>query len=165
MLARVIAILGDVGNKVERACLVRIAARLGILRLLDPLGLRKLPTDTAARTIAIMYRVEPMVTVCEMLRGIPKSAQELDVAPPLEPDVPLVVLSHERPEGLLPPGYESEVEAFEPEWRDVQQRLARRSTRGTWRMVPNSGHLIHASQPHAVAGAVLEMLAQVRRGH
>ncbi len=163
MLARATAVLGDIGSQVERICRVRVAARLGVLRLLDPLGLRKLPPDAAARAIAITYRVEPMVTVCEMLRGIPKSAQELMAASPLERDVPLVVLSHEKPVGLLPPGYESEVEAFEPEWRDVQQQLSRRSTRGTWRMVPNSGHLIHGSQPHAVAGVVLEMLAEVRQ--
>lgn len=160
MLERAASILTSV--EIEAACLARIAARLGVLRLIDPLRLRQQRPGTAARTIAITYRAEPMATICALLRGIRKSAQELSEAPPLAPDVPLVVLSHDKPVGLLPPGYESEAEAFEPEWRDLQQRLSRRSTRGIWRIVPNSGHLIHGSQPHAVASAVLEMLAQIR---
>jgi len=45
----------------------------------------------------------------------------------------------------------------------LQQRLARRSTRGVWRVVPDSDHLIAGSQPHAVAAAVSEMLDLVAR--
>ena len=76
----------------------------------------------------------------------------------LAPDVPLIVLTHARPAGILPPGYDDVAAAFEPDWRDLQQRLARRSTRGVWRVVPDSDHLIAGSQPHAVAAAVSEML-------
>lgn len=138
------------------------AARLGILRLLDPLRLRQ-HGDAAARTIAITYRAEPLATVCGLLRGLPATGQELRDAPPLAPDVPLVVLTHDKPAGFFPAGYDSEAEAFEPQWRDAQQRLSRRSTRATWRIVPGSGHLIHNSHPEAVAAAILDMLAQLRR--
>jgi hypothetical protein len=92
------------------------------------------------------------------LRGVETSVRELRSAPPLAPDVPLIVLTHARPVGFLPPGYEEVEAAFEPEWRDLQQRLARRSTWGVWRVVPGSDHLIAGSQPHAVAAAVSEMI-------
>jgi pimeloyl-ACP methyl ester carboxylesterase len=150
--------LDALANQVRLLCLAGPAARLGVLRLLDPLQLRRQSSEAAAQTIALTYRAEPLDTVCSMLRGMQKSLDELQAAPPLAPDVPLVVLSHERPEGFLPAPYDAELAPLEPVWRELQQKLARRSTRGTWRVVPNSGHLIAASQPHAVAAAIVEIL-------
>jgi hypothetical protein len=49
------------------------------------------------------------------------------------------------------------------EWRPLQLALAQRSSRGTWRVVPGSTHLIGNSQPHAVASAVFDVLAQAGR--
>jgi hypothetical protein len=49
------------------------------------------------------------------------------------------------------------------EWIPLQQHLATRSIRGAWRVVAGSDHMIANSQPHAVAVAVLEMLAQIRQ--
>ncbi len=150
-------------TQVASACLVKTAARLGILRLADPFDLRKQPSDTTAQTISRLYRVEPMATVCAMARGARTTMQELASAPPLTPDVPLVVLVHERADGLLPPGFGVETQIVEREWLGLQQRFAQRSRRGIWRVVPGSDHLIGNSQPHAVASAVLDMLAQARR--
>jgi len=148
---------------IEAACLGRLAARLGLLRLFDPFDLRQDPSDAAARSAALLYRTERMATLCDFVRGVPTSLQELKDAPPLAPDVPLVVLIAETSEGRLPPGFGSLGEASAADSRESQKRFAQRSTRGTWRIVPNSGHLIAASQPHAVASAVLEMLALFRR--
>jgi pimeloyl-ACP methyl ester carboxylesterase len=157
----------------EVACLGKVAARLGILRALDPFHFRQKSNGAAARAMAVMYRAEPMATLCGVVRGAATSRQEFRDAPPLNADVPLVVLSHDRPEGLLPPRLEpllavapqslaSRAAALTSEWYPMQQRLARRSTRGRWRIVPGSDHLIGNSQPHAVASVVLEMLAQIR---
>ncbi len=74
-------------------------------------------------------------------------------------DVPLTVLVHERPDGLLPPKLSSLNKDIEPRWLQAQQQFAARSSRGTWKIVPGSDHLIANSQPHAVANAVLEMIA------
>jgi len=155
----------------EVVCLATIAARLGMLRAIDPFHFRQ-SGSAAARAMAVMYRAEPMATLCGVVRGAARSRQEFREAPPLAADVPLVVLSHDSPEGLLPPGIvplvawspslASKAAAAMSEWYPMQQRLARRSTRGTWRIVPGSDHLIGNSQPHAVAGVLLEMLAQVR---
>lgn len=149
--------------QVQGGCLMKTAARLGLVRLLDPFRLRKEPNDAGAPGIARLYRVEPLATLCAVLRGNEATTQELMAAPPLASDVPLTVLVHERSEHLLPPGLGDEARMIEREWLSLQQRFAQCSRRGTWRVVPGSDHLIGSSQPHAVAGAVIEMLAEIRR--
>jgi hypothetical protein len=149
--------------EVESVCLAKTAARLGVLRLFDPLGLRKIPSDSAAQTISRLYRVEPMATLCGVARGFRTTTQELAAAPPLPSDIPLIILVHEKPDGLFPPGLAAYGQTIKREWLSLQQRFAQRSRRGTWRIVPGSDHLIGNSQPHAVADAVLEMVAEVRR--
>src|SRR5262245_29188916 len=155
--------LATLGMQMRLLCLAGPAAQLGVWRLLDPLRLGGEHSDAAAQSAALTYRAEPLHTACEMLRGVEASVRELRGAPPLAPDVPLIVLTHSSAEGILPPGYEDVAASFDPEWRELQQRLARRSTRGVWRVVPRSGHLIAGSQPHAVAAAVSDVLDVVAR--
>jgi pimeloyl-ACP methyl ester carboxylesterase len=150
-------------TEVESVCLVKTAARFGVLRLFDPFGLRKEPSGAAAETISRLYRVEPMSTLCGLARGLRTTTQELIAAPPLRPDVPLVVLVHEKPDGLFPPGLSGYNQSVERDWLSLQQSFAEHSRRGKWRVVPGSDHLIGNSQPHPVASAVLEMIAEVRR--
>jgi len=138
-------------------------ASLGVLRLFDPLGLRKDNSFESTQMMARLYRVEPMTTLCGVARGFRMTTHELSAAPPLAPDIPLIVLVHERPDGLFPPGFASYEQSLDRDWLNLQQRFAQRSSRGTWRVVPESDHLIGNSQPHAVAAAILEMLGQIRR--
>jgi pimeloyl-ACP methyl ester carboxylesterase len=151
--------------EVESVCLLQTAARFGVLRLADPLGLRKETSGFAAQTIARLYRVEPMATLCGIARGIRMTTREFNAVPPLAPDIPLTVLVHERPDGLFPPPFATYGQRVERQWLEMQQDFALRSKRGTWRIVPGSDHLIGNSQPHAVANAILEMIASVRRVH
>jgi len=104
-----------------------------------------------------------MGTLCGVARGFRTTTQELIAAPPLRPDIPLVVLVHEKPDGLLPPGLSGYGQSIEREWLGLQQRFAQHSLRGTWRVVPGSGLLIGNSQPHAVASAVLEIIAEAKK--
>ena len=165
VLERGIATIGL--RKAGSVCLARVAARLGILRIFDPLGLRS-SSAQPGRVIALLYRAEPMDTICAMTRGLPGSAQELRDAPALPPQLPLVVLSHDKAAGFIPPGVgflsrDPRYALFMNEWPSLQQEFSRRSRRGTWWTVPGTDHLIAGSQPHAVAATILEMLAQVRR--
>jgi pimeloyl-ACP methyl ester carboxylesterase len=149
--------------EVEAACLIKTSARIGVLRLFDPLGLRKEHSFEAEQTMARLYRTEPMTTLCGVARGFRMTTEELRAAPQLSPRIPLIVLVHEKPDGLFPPGLASYAKSVDRDWLDLQQRFAQRASRGRWRVVQGSDHLIGNSQPHAVAVAVLEMLAEVRR--
>jgi pimeloyl-ACP methyl ester carboxylesterase len=157
--------LAPILNALERqACLAGVAARFGVLRALDPFGLRQLAPATAGRSIALTYRVQTWRTVCALLNGIPTTADQFRTAPPIKADIPLVVLTHDRPAGMFPPGQEAEAEALDPTWRQLQQQLARRSARGAWQIVKDSDHLIVESQPSAVAETIVVLVAELRRG-
>jgi hypothetical protein len=153
-------------TNIEMVCAAKWAAGFGVLRLVDPFHFRRdAPAPEASRAIAKFYTFERMAALCALARGLPMGAQELKEAPALAPDLPLMVLSAESSEGLLPPGlaiFQAKADALRAGWLAGQQRFARRSVRGTWRVVPGSGHLIAAAQPHVVAAAVKDMLARVR---
>lgn len=142
------------------ACLLPLAARLGLLRAFDPIGLRHAPAGDEA--MWRIYRVEPMTTFCGVVRGRAATLQEFREAPPLRADVPLTVLTAESTEGLIPFGFAAQEKGLARDWRGLQQQLSRRSSRGTWRVVAGSDHLIGNSQPQAVAAAVLDLVDAVR---
>jgi pimeloyl-ACP methyl ester carboxylesterase len=142
------------------ACALPMAARFGLVRLLDPLELRG---RGEARNIALLYRAAPMRTVCGILREAATSATEFRDAPPFPRDVPLIVLNHERPDKLLPPRLPVNLAAIDAEWGKLQREFSSRSTRGSFRVVLGSDHLIASSQPQAVADAVLEVLVEIDR--
>jgi pimeloyl-ACP methyl ester carboxylesterase len=141
------------------ACLPKIAARFGLLRIGDPMHLR---AQRANQSIALLYRPEPMDTTCAMVRGARRTLDEFHAAPPLPPDLPLDVLSAETTEGLSPLGGTSIPAGLASMRVPTQQAFAARSSRGLWRLVPGSSHLIATSQPDAVSRAVSEMLASLR---
>ena len=150
------------------ACLAATAAgRLGMARLFDPFGLRRSPSDGAVRSAALMYRAQPWVTLCAMVRGLSTTQEEFRRAPALRRDVPVVVLTAERSDGLLPPALagavsETELRGIVRLLGETHRRLAQRSARGSWRLVSGSDHLIANSRPQAVVDAVLELLAHIR---
>jgi pimeloyl-ACP methyl ester carboxylesterase len=145
-------------------CLPKVAARVGLLRLMDPLGIRgQQPTEAAERTIAFLYRPQPMATICAVARGVPASVEDFNRAPPLPPDVPLTVLTAESIAGMIPPGFRFDTTGLADEWRAAQQRFARRSSRGVWRLVPGTDHILMARKPHVVVAAVLEMVGDERQ--
>jgi pimeloyl-ACP methyl ester carboxylesterase len=153
-------------TNIELTCSAQWAARFGILRLADPFHFREQVNADGARAAATFYTVERMRALCGMARGIPAGIEALKHAPALAPDVPLTVLSAASLDGLLPPGFarfRAKVDRWRGDWLAGQEQFAHRSTRGTWRIVPGSGHLIASSQPHAVAEAVLDILAKTRR--
>lgn len=150
-------------SRTQLACLAPVAARIGILRLLDPFDFRRTGAPEEARAVALMYRVEPMTTGCGIVRGAVTTAAEFRAAAPLATDVPLTVLSAESNEGLLPRGFAAGGVLSPRDRQAIHEAMSRQSSRGSWQVVPGSTHLIGSSHPHVVAGAVLEMVADVRR--
>ena len=147
-------------TRTQAVCLATLAARVGLLRLIDPFGFRR--QVEAAQDIARLYRVEPMATLCGIVGALPQTLQEFRDAPPLARDIPLTVLVAESQDRLLPPGLVIDIGLLDRERFGLHQALAERSARGTWRVVPGSDHLIGNSQPHAVATAVLTMIGEGR---
>ncbi len=137
-----------------QTCAAAWLARLGLLRLIDPLKLTGLPA-------ALTYRPAPFDAACSVLRSLPESDREHASAPALPPDLPLLVLSHEVPDDLLPPDQKDRAKAFEPEWQRLQKAQAKRSTRGEQWVVASSGHLIAEERPASVAQAILDLLDKV----
>jgi len=141
------------------ACTPQFAARVGLLRLIDPWNLRHQPGGD--RGMALLYRTEPMATVCGMIRGFDATVHDLQAAQPLRVDMPLVVLTAETTQNLAPAKLASLGVSIASDRIGVQQRFAKHSTRGSWQLVPGSDHLIASSQPHAVATAVLELISRI----
>jgi protein-S-isoprenylcysteine O-methyltransferase Ste14/pimeloyl-ACP methyl ester carboxylesterase len=151
------------GRATAVVCGARILAHLGVLRLADPFGLGD-ASDEARQAAALTYTPRPWAQLCAIARGHERTAREFEEAPALPASLPLTVLSASTADGLVPPGLDRLVDAnaVRAALLETHQALAKRSARGTWRMVPDSTHLIGESQPDAVADAVLEMLDGLR---
>lgn len=153
-LERVLPKIADYYPKT--ACLAQPAAMVGLVRVVDPLGLRK---DNDETSISRIYRSEPMQTICGIVRGADQSLAEFRAAPPLSRDVPLTVLIAGAPRPMLPLG----VRLVDPDLlREAQREFAGHSSKGSWRVVERSDHLIASSDPGAVSAAILEQLGPQR---
>jgi protein-S-isoprenylcysteine O-methyltransferase Ste14/pimeloyl-ACP methyl ester carboxylesterase len=146
------------------ACGAGALAQFGVIRLLDPFALGT-DSDEARRGAALTYSGKAWAEMCAMARGLGASHRQLEQAPPLPGNLPLVVLSAASTTDLVPPGVKGFVneDAIAREMQQAHKEMAGRSSRGTWRIVPDSTHLIGASQPDAVADAVLELIGQLER--
>ncbi len=139
------------------ACTAAAAARFGLIRVIDPFGLGKETSEAGERGAAITYGARPWGTVCAIVASGQASQQEFKVAPPLPANVPLTVLSAESDRETFP-GLNGLAARMRPRRLAAHQALAARSSRGSWRVVPDSTHLIGSSQPDAVAEAVFEII-------
>jgi len=146
----------------KAACLAAAAAgRVGLVRLVDPWDLRASDSEGAAHSAALMYRAQPWNALCSLVRGVEATKREFALAPPLRGDVPLVVLSSETSSGLLPRGLTlKNGQRMLPLQltRAVHQRFAQQSSRGSWRIVPGSGHLIASDKPQVVVDEVMRLI-------
>jgi pimeloyl-ACP methyl ester carboxylesterase len=143
--------------------LARIAAPLGLLRLLDmPFGEGSsswLPSPLLPAARAVGFRSAWVTTVADELdaldQGLAEVAAAVDATPaPAFRDLPLVVLTRGRPEGEEAKQY--------PHWLDLQRKLMSFSSRSVQVMVSDSGHFIQADRPQAVVDAVEGVLRELR---
>jgi pimeloyl-ACP methyl ester carboxylesterase/protein-S-isoprenylcysteine O-methyltransferase Ste14 len=143
------------------AAIVSFAAQLGGMRLLDPFDITG-DSDEARRSRGFTYGGRAIGAVAAIARGVPDTVREFDAAPPLRADVPLVVLSASDPRAVNLPGLRR-LSAERSDLRlEAHQRLAKQSTRGSWKVVPKSEHLIAFSQPEAVIEVIVAMLDELR---
>jgi pimeloyl-ACP methyl ester carboxylesterase len=146
------------------------AGRVGLIRLYDPFAFRRESSQDAERSAALMYGARPWRALCALIRGAPATIKEFDLAPPLRADVPLMMLSAERADNLLPARF-APVDLQQGgalgdllrQLKAAHQQMAQRSSRGSWRLVRGSGHLIASDRPQAVIDATLEVMKQSAR--
>jgi pimeloyl-ACP methyl ester carboxylesterase len=79
-------------------------------------------------------------------------------------DMPVVVLSRETWNPLPWPAPSADTQACKDEWRSGQAAIAARSARGSFQVVPRSGHFIQADRPEVVIDAVRKVIAMARSG-
>ena len=144
-------------------CTTSMLARFGVVRLVDPFGLNE--SDELRQAAALTYSPRPWAQLCAIARGIDRSSQEFKEAPPLSTDLPLTVLSASTADDLVPPVFQRFADAKEMQAaaQASHKRMALKSNRGRWQMVPDSTHLIAESQPDAVSDAILVMLETLPR--
>ena len=136
------------------ACLAGPAVTVGLVRAVDPLGLR---AQNDLVSISRIYRPAPMESICGLVRGADESLAEFVAAPPLARDVPLTVLIAGASRAMLPLG----VRLVDPDdMRTAQQEFAKLSTKGVAQIVQYSDHLIANSEPGVVTAAILEQVGR-----
>jgi protein-S-isoprenylcysteine O-methyltransferase Ste14/pimeloyl-ACP methyl ester carboxylesterase len=139
-------------------CALARTAHVGLIRLIDPFDLARYRSEQGRRTRAFTYGAKALGTICAIVQGLPASMHEFEAVRPLPADLRLVVLSAAR-EQTFPLPFLVSIRASR---LPVHQALAKQSSRGKWRIVPDSDHLIASSQPGAVTDEVLAMLADIR---
>ena len=81
-------------------------------------------------------------------------------------NMPLIVLTAERPQNPNQTGAESELAATAwTSWKAGHDELASRSRNGASVVVANTGHFIQLDRPDAVIEAVTKVVEAARRGH
>jgi pimeloyl-ACP methyl ester carboxylesterase/protein-S-isoprenylcysteine O-methyltransferase Ste14 len=144
------------------ACGLGALAQVGVIRLLDPFAIGA-ESDDARRGAAITYSATAWSSMCAMARGLRATKQEFEQVPPLPAHLPLTALSASSAAELAPPAVLRliDADALMVEKEKAHREIAQRSTRGTWKKVPDSTHLIASSQPEAVVEAVMDVLDQL----
>ena len=146
------------------SCAAAGLAYLGVIRRADPFGFASLPPDEARQASALTYNARPWTTLCAIARGLTQTVRDFDEAPPLPATLPLTVLSAATTEELMPAAAKRfvNVDEVQAALQASHEQLAMASTRGVWRVVPDSTHLIASSQPDAVVEAVYQVLDAMR---
>jgi pimeloyl-ACP methyl ester carboxylesterase len=82
-------------------------------------------------------------------------------------DIPLIDLerSDKVPLSAFPGLTQQQVDAINNEWHNFQVDLAKRSKHGEYRFVAGSGHMMHRQKPDAIADAIQDVVAELKRSH
>jgi pimeloyl-ACP methyl ester carboxylesterase len=153
----VVEAMPEAGAKLEkRACMARVAAHFGVLRVMDPFKLRKLLSKDRDATIAWTYRGSTWDAVCGQMQARDESAAQIKQSPPLRADLPLVVIRHEKPTDVT--GDPASDAALEPKWQVAMEKIAAASSKGSVVVADGAGHLIADDRSDLVVATLLKMI-------
>jgi pimeloyl-ACP methyl ester carboxylesterase/protein-S-isoprenylcysteine O-methyltransferase Ste14 len=136
-------------------------AQLGAVRLLDPFRMTG-DSDDMRRARGLTYGGRAISGLAALVRGREETLRQFDEAPPLRADLPITVLSASDPRMLDIPGLRDASAARSAVRLQGHEAFAKQSTRGTWKTVPNSEHLIYSSNPDVVIDEIFAMLEVIR---
>ncbi len=135
----------------RQARLGYLLSPVGVPRMLKKqLGSRRLPEPVRNAASAIGYRSYAYKTLYAELLASDKSARELQAAPPLRKDLPVIVLSA---------GQRDE------EWRQSQEQLADLTAQTRHILAADSPHSIQIHRPELVIAAIKELLVAEDTSH
>lgn len=130
----------------------------GAVGLLKAGGLAHLPEDIRREVLARAFRADALRAAHRELEALEPSAVQVRTAGDLDA-LPTVVIRHGRP-GPVAPGTSAQTAAeIEQRFAQVQEELARLSTRGKVICAANSGHDVQLESPEMVVEAVREVLS------
>jgi pimeloyl-ACP methyl ester carboxylesterase len=138
---------------------MRFMAKTGLLHVVRALLPRSAPA--LAKVTLGDLRVRRFDTALAEIDAFPISNAQLKRVPSLG-DVPVVVLAAERSVATFAPRdfpRGTDLDEVRARWRELLDDLATRSTRGSVRIVPNSGHHIPLEQPQSVVEAIRQLVA------
>lgn len=145
---------------VDRRTRIELDAACAAVRIGRPIGVVRL-FDSRPRVPELL---------CAAISGVPDSIAQFAHVPPLRSDMPIVALTAETTDDLLPPLVPKSVlrdasvrELLGRVREESHRHLAAQSTRGSWRLVRGSGHVIAERRPDSVVDAVNDVLRQVAR--
>jgi protein-S-isoprenylcysteine O-methyltransferase Ste14/pimeloyl-ACP methyl ester carboxylesterase len=136
-------------------------AQLGAVRLLDPFRMIG-DSDEMRRARGFTYGGRAISGLGALVHGRAETLREFDNAPPLRADLPITVLSASDPRMVDIPGLRDASAARSAIRLRAHEAFAKQSTRGTWRIVPKSEHLIYSSNPDVVIDEIFAMLELIK---
>ncbi len=146
-----------------QSMLAQVLRQVGLLRVFMDADPGPLPKGLTAQDLAITNSFEPKTLVANTKELFLESAKQARAARGLG-DRPLVVLTAGRPPGQAHSPVEVRQAQYRQRvWIQMQQQLARLSTRGRQVVVPDSRHGIQFDAPYAVIAAIREVVMDVRQ--
>jgi pimeloyl-ACP methyl ester carboxylesterase len=143
--------------------LARVLGAVGLFRLFASEPGPAPDGMTPQEWAAIISLQRQYTTVATGLRQDPRVNEEQMRTVRDLGSIPLVVLTGGRTFPSSDPREELEYARAQRTWIAMRAELARLSTRGRHVIVENSGHMMPYEAPEAVIGAVLDIVAEVRR--
>lgn len=146
-----------------------LASRLGVPRLLSvlpadriaPPFVRALPPELRSAYPTVAFRPAFFRANLDELAAVETSDRQVAGAGSLG-EIPLTVVRHGVP-SMFAGMPRRHAERAEQVWQELQDSLARVSSRSRLLVAATSGHRIQVDQPDLVAGAIEEMLEMVRQ--
>jgi pimeloyl-ACP methyl ester carboxylesterase len=151
-------------REMEKTLPTSDAARAGDDCVMTPE--REYPSDLSRALIRIDGNVAGKKDLLSLLTNMVSGLDSRELQRAWHPlgATPLIVLTAGEPPPIpLTDAAKAQMPALHAEWSRMHDEMARLSTQGTNRLVPDAAHYIHQDRPQVVVDAVNEVISAVRK--